>query len=94
MTEEGKIKEKIKDLLNKYGCYWFMPVANMYSRKGIPDFIACCRGKFIAIEAKSSKGKLTKLQELELGKISAAGGLAFVIRDDAGLKKLEDFLRD
>lgn len=98
MTPEGKIKKKVKDLLNKYGCYWFMPVASLYSRKGMPDFVCCYKdcvynGRFIGIETKA-KGKVpTELQKLERDKIEGAGGRYFLISDEEDIKDLEEELK-
>ena len=93
MTPESKVKKQVKDLLNEFHAYWFMPVANMFTRGGIPDIIACFRGLFVAIECKAGVNKCTKLQELEQAKIQEAGGCTFVVSDDEqSLKDLRLFL--
>lgn len=82
MTPEGKVKKKIKNILEELGMYYFMPPANGYGRAGIPDFIICSKGQFIAIESKAQNNKPTALQERELQRITNAGGLALVVNED------------
>ena len=83
MTPEGKVKAKVKKILNEHGVYYFMPATGGYGRSGIPDFICCCNGQFMAIECKAGKGDLTALQTRELTRIDAAGGEAVVVRESS-----------
>jgi Holliday junction resolvase len=48
----------------------------------VPDIIACCNGRFIAIETKAGKGTTTALQDRELDLIRKSGGVAMVINED------------
>ena len=82
-TPEGRVKAKVKALLKKYNIYNFMPATGGYGRSGVPDIIACMRGRFLAIECKAGAGKLTPLQSRELATIEEAGGLAYVINEDS-----------
>lgn len=82
MTPEAKVKAKIRKTLEELECYYFMPPANGYGRAGIPDFVGCLNGRFIAIEAKAGKGKTTALQDRELEKIRASGGFAMVVNEE------------
>ena len=81
MTPEGKVKAAIKRLLVEQGVWYFMPPANGYGRTGIPDFVCCVNGKFLAIEAKANTNPTT-LKERELAGIHAHGGVAMVIKGD------------
>ena len=81
-TPEGKVKIWLHRQLD-----WLMPdhwrVAprgGPFGKGGCPDDLICWRGLFIAIEAKAEDGDLTALQEANLRKIAAAGGLAAVLR--------------
>lgn len=47
----------------------------------MPDIIACYKGRFIAIECKAGKGKLTELQKYNIEQIQGVGGLAMVINE-------------
>jgi pantoate kinase len=92
-TPEAKVKAKIKAILKEYGVYYAMPIGTGYGNSGVPDFLCCVNGKFLAIEAKAGKGQTTALQESNLRAIRAAGGTAMVI-NEAGLadKSLEAVL--
>ena len=97
MTPEGKVKERIKQILKELNVWFFMPPANGYGRAGIPDFVGCLRGRFIAIEAKAGKGKTTALQDREIERINSSGGYAVVVNEhniDDLKKTLEMLERD
>ena len=78
-TPEGRVKAKVKALLNKYNIYHFMPATGGYGRSGIP-------------ECKAGSGKLTALQIRELERIEEAGGIAYVV-NETSLEPLEGALR-
>jgi Holliday junction resolvase len=86
MTPEAKTKAAIKKVLTTAGVYFVMPMGTGYGKSGVADFVACHKGKFLAIEAKAGKGTTTALQERELQRVRDAGGVALVISD-----KPEDF---
>lgn len=52
----------------------------MYGTAGIPDIICCYRGKFMAFEVKTKKGKTTTLQNSVINKMQKCGGKAVVVR--------------
>ena len=81
-TPESKVKNKIKVVLTKYSVYYAMPIGTMYGNSGVPDFLCCIKGRFLAIEAKAGKGKTTALQDKNLHLIEKAGGVSLVIRED------------
>lgn len=78
MTPEGKVKASVKAILKSYGVWYFMPVAGR-NVAGIPDFVCCAWGIFLAIECKSNDGNLTDMQKATLLKIDQAGGSTLVI---------------
>lgn len=80
-TPEAKIKKKIKTILDTTHAYWIMPVTSGFGKAGVADFTVCIRGKYVAIEAKAGKGKLTALQAREAGGVQAAGGTALIINE-------------
>lgn len=82
MTPEAKVKKAVRQVLDRLGAYYVMPVTGGYGRQGAPDFLVCLKGQFIGIETKAGKGKLTALQEMNLKQIIEAGGLSLVIRED------------
>ena len=82
MTPEGKVKKRVKAILDELEVYHFSPMQNGMGRAGIPDIVACHGGKFIGIECKAGDNKPTALQERELNRILNAGGEAFVINEE------------
>jgi Holliday junction resolvase len=81
MTPEVKVKNKVKKILDSLGCYHFSPLSGGYGRSGVPDIIACYKGRFVAIECKAGKGKLTELQKYNIEQIQATEGLAIVVNE-------------
>lgn len=79
VTPEGKVKEAVKKALKKHNVWYFLPVSRGLGTHGIPDFICCYEGRFVAIECKAAGGKPTTLQEVQLEKIADAKGMTFVI---------------
>lgn len=87
-TPEGRVKQLVKFLLDRYkphGLWYYMPVSGGYGVHGIPDFIVCFGGQFIAIETKAPKGKPTPLQDAQLTRLAQAGALVFVIDGRTGV---------
>lgn len=91
-TPESKVKEKIKKILKEHGVYYAMPMGTGYGNSGVPDFLCCIGGHFLAIEAKAGKGIPTALQEKNLRDIQAAKGTALVVNED-GLETLKIHLK-
>ena len=82
MTPEKAVKIKIQAILKDLGAYYAMPIGTGYGNAGVPDFLICLNGSFIAIEAKAGKGKTTALQDKNLRQIEAAGGYALIVNED------------
>jgi Holliday junction resolvase len=80
-TPESKVKAKIKKILKDHGVYYAMPIGTGYGNSGVPDFLCCVNGNFLAIEAKAGKGTTTALQEKNIREIKEAGGTAAVIAE-------------
>jgi pantoate kinase len=91
-TPEAKVKAKIKVILKVYDVYYTMPIGTGYGNSGVPDFLCCVRGRFLAIEAKAGKGKTTALQDKNIKQIIASGGLAIVVNED-NMQELEFLLK-
>jgi len=91
MTPEGKVKEAVKKVLKSRGIWFFMPMQNGFGVVGIPDFICCWKGQFLAIETKApgKRADTTPNQERKIQEIKDHGGWALVV-DDA--KQLIEFL--
>jgi len=91
-TPESKVKAKIKAILAAHGAYYAMPIGTTFGNSGVPDFLCCVNGCFLAIEAKAGKGRTTLLQDKHLEQIRSCGGRALVVHEN-NLDELERLLR-
>lgn len=85
MTEEGKVKAKVKAILERLSpmCWYFMPVQRgLGCRRGVPDFIVCANGLFVGVETKAGKNKRTEIQKYIGNQIELAGGAVIVVNED------------
>jgi len=80
-TPEAKVKAKIKAILKENDVYYAMPIGTGYGNSGVPDFLCCVAGRFVAIEAKAGKGTTTALQDDHLARITESRGVAMVINE-------------
>jgi hypothetical protein len=69
--------------LKKHDIYYAMPIGTGYGNSGVPDFLCCINGHFVAIEAKAGRGVPTALQEKNLREIDKAGGWTLVINEES-----------
>jgi len=80
-TPEAKVKAKIKTILKEHNVYYAMPIGSGYGNAGVPDFLCCVNGYFVAVEAKAGKGQATALQFKNLRDINASGGYTCIINE-------------
>jgi Holliday junction resolvase len=80
-TPESKVKKQVKKILDDFGAYHFSPMTAGYGRSGVPDIIACVKGKFIGIECKAGKNEPTLLQKHNMKLINQSGGLSIVVNE-------------
>lgn len=80
-TPEKKVKDAVTKILKAYNAYYFYPATGGFGRSGVPDIVVCFNGRFIGIECKAGNNTTTALQDRELDKIDAAGGLTLVINE-------------
>lgn len=81
MTPEAKVKKQVKKILDDLGAYHFSPMMDGYGKSGVPDIIACYKGKFIGIECKAGDNKPTLLQLRNIEDIKRNQGLAIVVNE-------------
>ena len=74
-TAEGKLKDKVRKLLDEAGAWYWMPVPSGYGRSTL-DFIGCYRGRFFAIETKAPGGQPTQRQSIVIEELRGAGAMA------------------
>lgn len=80
-TPESKVKKQVVQVLKDRGAYYFYPVTSGYGASGVPDIVACYKGRFVGIECKAGKNKPTDLQQRNLDAIVGSGGIALVINE-------------
>lgn len=89
-TPEGKVKTRVKKLLDQYGALHFSPMGTGYGVSGVSDIICLYKGRFIAIECKADEKKLpTALQLKFLDRVRAWGGIGLLIHS-GNLDLLQD----
>lgn len=95
MAAEKLFENKVKAFLKSKGC-WFVKYwgGGQFTKAGIPDILACYKGKFIALEIKAPTGKPSELQLYNIEKIKEAGGIAMVLypKDFVKFKELVENL--
>jgi len=88
MALERTIQSKILKYLKDIGSYTFKAIST--NKKGVPDIICLYNGKYIALEVKNEKGKLTELQDFNLREIKKNGGYAYCVRSVEEVKEIFD----
>jgi|DEB0MinimDraft_3_1074331.scaffolds.fasta_scaffold00323_14 penicillin-binding protein-related factor A (putative recombinase) len=65
-----------------------------YTLKGTSDILGLWHDKFLAIEVKTARGRVSAEQKAFIDKVKSQGGIAFVARSlDEAIKHLEYFAR-
>lgn len=93
MTPEAKVKKAVKKVLDGLSCYHFSPQTGGFGKSGVPDIIACYKSKFVAIECKAGKNKVTALQAHNLELVSKSGGFTFVA-NESNIDELETLMKE
>jgi len=63
------------------GCFCYKHWGGPMGRKGVADIIGCLpNGRFLAVEVKAEKGRVSEHQEQFIKDVNRAGGLGFVAR--------------
>lgn len=88
---EAELVRATQQLLEHLGAWHFKVHGHLGQRPGVPDIVACVRGRFVAIELKGPRGKVTAHQEKEVHRIRQAGGIAGVARS---IDDVVDILRE
>ena len=95
MTKGHKEQDIQTSIMNYIKSIGGLPIKQnqigIYAQKGVPDILACVKGKFVAIEVKRPKQKPTPIQYAWLEAIKKAGGVAFWADNLEDVKKELDF---
>ena len=78
-AQHSRLRSRVVKLIRSRGGYARSIHGSSYMA-GIPDVLACYKGIFVALEVKTGTARTTKLQDIGLLEIAAAGGEAAVIR--------------
>ena len=94
MKNESQLVSQIKNYLKTKGAYCEKIFGGGFQSAGIPDIIACYRGYFVAIEAKSptGKGRASDIQKLKIRAIREAGGVAFITDNIEDVERVLNFI--
>lgn len=85
--EKDIVAAILRYLKQRPRCFAWKTLGGMYGTAGIPDIIACMDGRFYAFEVKQPGGRLSRLQDVTLKKIEAAGGVAVMVTSADEVKK-------
>ncbi len=96
MAAEKTFENKIKKYLKERDIWFVKFFANAYTKKGIPDILACVNGYFFGIEVKAPNGTPSELQKHNVEHIVRIGGCACVLypKDFDFFKKIIEALED
>lgn len=87
MGAESAFQQKVNEFLNENSIYHFKYWGgNKFTKKGIPDIIACIDGTFHGIELKTDVGIVAKLQAYNIDLINKSEGEGYVLRPTKTLK--------
>ena len=79
-TPEGRVKDRIKKVIKRYGGYYYMPVSGGYGAQAL-DFHGCINGYAFFVEAKAGLKVMTPRQRGTAALLTAAGGAVFTVND-------------
>lgn len=87
---ETLFKEKVQRRLKaEFGDTIWFKKTEAGAIRGIPDLLICYKGRFVAWELKTEKGRADKLQVFNLSKIGECGGIAEIVRPSNLEEKIE-----
>jgi triacylglycerol esterase/lipase EstA (alpha/beta hydrolase family) len=89
--KEPTVKRKVSAVLKKHGAHYIMPVQHGMGTPSL-DYHICWRGKYMAIETKTTGRKPTERQLLTIRQIVDARGMVMVIDSQAGIDALDTWL--
>jgi Holliday junction resolvase len=93
-TPESYEKDEICKYLVSQGAWYFKPFMSGFGKSGVPDIIACIRGRFVSIEVKREGKEPTTHQELRMKEIRDCEGTAVAGTAAVVIKALEKELHE
>ena len=92
MAEKDIVNAILRYLKAVPACFAWKTHGGMYGTAGIPDIIACIDERFVAFEVKTPSGKLTKLQEITMQRITEAKGYAHKVTSVGEVREIVERL--
>lgn len=86
---ETTFKERIRPHLEALPNAFWEKIQNRTVR-GVPDFLGCVNGVFVALELKTDDGELDPLQTYKLWRIRECGGVAMTVTPSVWPQVLEE----
>lgn len=87
--KESAVQKKIIDYLHSVGAWTVKTI--QCNKAGVPDILACYKGKFIALEVKrDSKSIVSTLQKRTIKQIQRAKGISAVVTSVEEVKDILD----
>ena len=87
-AQETKLQRAIQIYLYQQKAYCFKVHGSSYMRAGIPDIICCYKGKFIGIECKVGRNKMSEVQKVHQKEIENADGIFILAYSVSDVKKI------
>ncbi len=80
MTPHSDLVKQVMDFVRVLGFRPFKNLGVIGMERGRPDIDVCVRGRWVSIEVKTGKGRLSAVQEAVRADIISAGGTYVVAR--------------
>ena len=92
MPREASVDRQVKAVLKRRKAWSVKYHGDRWGRGGVPDHLACYRGRFLALESKQPgrEKELRPLQVVELERIRQAGGVAEVVSSGEQVERILD----
>lgn len=92
MITEARIKADIRRFLTESGAFWSNVQGGPGSKPGDPDIVACYKGRYIGLEAKTETGRQSDIQKVRESEIRDAGGVYAVVRSVDDVRKVLEMI--
>lgn len=79
-ANHSALVRQVGDYLDLIGAWRMKVLGGIGQRSGIPDILACHKGRFLAIECKTGKGSLSPAQVRERMDLESAGAAYILCR--------------
>jgi len=86
MKSEAQIQAEILNYLRLLAPACWVIKAAVCNERGVPDILCCYRGRFVGLEVKTAKGRISGPQRVQNDRIRRACGRAVVVRSVADVR--------